>query len=220
MQKPTRHALAVLLPLIFVMPLLLSCGGAGGGTTLDGGYLGNTPTLEGPLYVSDKEVFSQNVSDGTITFSMQPATDLATATVSGGNFSQTLSVPSGMTQTWDTIMETFAAYSVSDSLAEGFVINMIVYNETSPDKLDLTIWNANSTFTTVVFYAYTDRGVEITAAGAYTGPGRTIPGTCDMSLNLKAGWNRLVMTRAETATYTDTWRLGEAPADTLWASGW
>ena len=55
MLKRTRHALAVLLPLIFIMPVLLSCGGAGGGgTTLDGGYLGNTPTLEGPLYVGEK----------------------------------------------------------------------------------------------------------------------------------------------------------------------
>ena len=227
MLKQTRHALAVLLPLIFIMPVLLSCGGAGGGgTTLDGGYLGNTLSLSGPIWLANgKEgAFQPGDGDGTMTFSMQGSSsvDLVTTAVSGADFSQALSAPTaGVLSLWISVMEGLPSPYVSDESANGIVLNTIVFHVDDP-KVDRSIYLANLEFTTLVFYVYSDRAVSSSAYGIYKEPAGTDTDTCDMSMSLKAGWNRVIMTRTGPVLgpYTDTWRVGEAPSDVRWAYGW
>jgi hypothetical protein len=204
------------------MPMLVSCGDATPETSGDGGYLGNSLSLKGPIHYTGKGTFEAGVGDGTITFSqMSPSVDLVTTAVSSADFSQTQNAPgAGLTSLWATIMGGLPSFTVSDTSAKGFVINTIVFHRTSPSVDNLNIYKANYAFTTVVFYAYSDKDVTITASGTYNGPGGTSSDTCDMNFSLKTGWNRVILSRTGAGPYSDTWRIGEEPSGVYWAYGW
>ncbi len=188
----------------------------------DGGFLGASFTIPGPLqYAAGKVDFEPSAFGGTIDFSMQgSAVALASATVTSGEFSVQINAPGAAeTSPWNTVLPSSGTLTVSDATAEGYVINTVTFHETDPDKNDLGVFCANFALTTLVYFAYTDKDVHVTATGSYTGP--LGAATMDMDFSLKVGWNRIVMTRTGTSgSYADTYRIGEAPADVHWAYGW
>jgi hypothetical protein len=106
--------------------------------------------------------------------------------------------------------------SISDSSAVGYVINSTTFHQTSPLTVDSAVDCSSFHYTTFVYLSYTDKDVDISGTGLYTGPYESAQGTCVMNLSLKAGWNRVVMTRTGSSSYTDTFSVGEAPSDTCW----
>jgi hypothetical protein len=185
------------------------------------GFLGGTITLSGPLYYADKEGLLPSPGSGTIDFgSTSPDVVLTTATVTSGAFSVELGVPA-TTAAWSSILPPIGL-TISDPTAQGFVINDIMFHRSDPIA-DIRAEYANETLTTLVYLSYTDKDVDISGSGTYTGPaGGTASDTCIMDFSLKAGWNSIVMTRAGPAgvgPYTDTYKNGGVPSDVFWTYG-
>jgi hypothetical protein len=212
-----RLRFAVAAALLGIVLVLGSCELFGGGA----GFLGDSFTLEGQICVPDKEGPPVAVTwGGDLTFKMMyPAVDLAATAVTGGAFSVEVGTPNpGDLALWVNMLPdvTPTPLTISDGTAKGCTINQIVLNVTTGGTFFGPVTRSNEAQTIQVYWTYTDKDVKVTGTGTYTGPGGTGSDVVNMDLDLKAGWNRIIMTRTGTTSYTDTWTVGDEPAGVYW----
>lgn len=203
--------------LLGIVLVLGSCDLFGGGP----GHLGDSFTLAGQVYTPDKEGPPVAVTwGGDVTFKMAyPAVELAATSVAGGAFSVEVGTPDpGDLASWVNMLPavTPTPLTISDGTAVGCTINQIVLNVTTDGTFSGPVTRSNEAQTIQVYWAYTDKDVQVTGTGTYTGPGGTSSDTVTMDLSLKAGWNRIIMTRTGTASYTDTYTVDEEPEGLYW----
>lgn len=203
-----------------ILLVLGSCELTGSG---DDGYLGGSFTLSEQLQYADKDGFEPSSFSGTIDFGMSGAAAPAfTATVTSGSLSVDFDAPVD-TENWADIvlgMSITGTWDVDDALAEGYVVNDVTFHETSPDVNDLNVLCTDFDLATFVYLVYSDTDVRVTASGTYSAPPNGTDGsTIDMDLALKAGWNRVVLTRTGSGPYTDTYRVAGEPSGVSWAYG-
>jgi len=112
-------------------------------------------------------------------------------------------MPSGI-----TVSTTNVKYFSIDSIYDQSIINSDTYN-VSQGKLD-------GTQISYVLYFYVDKDVNITGKFADIDDGYTYIN--NYAMNLKAGWNSVIITEKQTETYTyqRTYKTGTPPAGFHW----
>lgn len=196
--------------------LLGSCDlGAGSG---DGGYLGDTFDVSGPLRFRGKDTFDTPDIDGFLEFACASTTFSETAVVDGGAYTVSFGIPDPTdTEPWANLLPPVTpALSISDATAEGLVLNDVLFDRTDPPDDDILVVCSNYDIDVVVWYVYTDKDVTITGSGSYAGPLGT--DTIDIDVSLKAGWNRIIMTIPGSGS-TAVYRLGSMPSGVYWTYG-
>jgi hypothetical protein len=205
-----------------ILLVLGSCELTGGG---DDGLLGGSFALSEQLQHADKDGFEPSNYSGTIDFGMAGTAGPAfTATVTTGSFSVDFGVPAETLNWYDDIllgMSISGSLGVNNSLAEGYVVNDVVFHITDLDPdVDVAVLCTDYDLATFVYLAYSDTDVNVTASGTYSAPPNGTDGsTIDMDLELKAGWNRVVLTRTGSGPYSDTYRVAGEPSSVSWAYG-
>ncbi len=194
----------------------VSCDLAGGSG--DGGYLGDSFEVSGPLYLRDKGDFETPDTDGTLEFACISTTFSESAVVDGGAYSISFGIPDpAETALWVDILPTVTptALTISDPTAKAAILNNVLYDRVTPAvDNDIMVLCTNYDIDIVVWYVYTDKDVTITGTGDYTGAlGTTY---IDMDVSLQAGWNRIIMTITGT---TAEYRLGSMPSGVYWTYG-
>lgn len=202
--------------IVLSIVLIVSCDLTGGSG--DGGYLGDTFDVSGPLRYRDKEGdFDTPDTDGFLEFACTSTTFSETAVVTGGAYSISFGIPDPTdTEPWTDLLPpvTPTALTISDATAKGLVLNNVLFDRTDPPDEDILVLCSNFDIDIVIWYVYTDKDVTITGSGTYTGPQDT--DTIDMDVTLQAGWNRIIMTVSGT---TAVYRLGSMPSGVYWTYG-
>ena len=135
----------------------------------DGGYLGSSLTLSGPLYYLDKGGPTVSPADGTLEFAMGGGAVIGTAAVTDGAFTVTFAAPDAAdTAVWSSILP--IAATISAPAAKGYVITDVLFDRTDPVAVDIPVMNINYALTSFVFLLYTDTDVTITGTGTYDSP--------------------------------------------------
>jgi hypothetical protein len=208
MSRRVRRGLAAAACVVAAVLVLGSC---------SLGFLGDSFTLEGQVYTLDKDdQLVPATYNGTISFLMNgKAVDLATGTVTNGVFSPVVIPvpPSDQMEKWsDVLPPVTPPLSISDGGIEGYVVNTIIVH----DSIDFDVMRTNTEVLVVAWYLYTEADVEMSGTGAYNSP-LGDPATVVMDVKLKAGWNRVILTRTgTTGSFTDTWTTGAEPHGLSW----
>lgn len=187
------------------------------------GFLGDTMTLSGPLRYTEKTGFVIAAASGTIEFGSNASPAIAaTATVTNGEFTVGVGAPdSANLSAWGSLLPP-GSWTISDAAAKGYALNEVVFHRTTPSVADINVLYTNFTLTTFVYFLYTDTDVSIAGSATYSAPPNDTPGsTMIMDIDLKAGWNRVVLTRTgpESGPYSDTYSLAEVPDGAYLAYG-
>lgn len=202
--------------IVLSIVLIVSCDlGAGSG---DGGYLGDTFDVTGPLRFRDKGDFETPDTDGSLEFACASTTFSETVVVDGGVYTVSFGIPDPTdTEPWADLLPpvTPTALTISDPTAEGCILNNVLYDRVTPAvDDDILVLCSNYDIDIVVWYVFTDKDVTITGSGSYAGPLGT--DTIDIDVSLQAGWNRIIMTVTGT---TAVYRLGSMPSGVYWTYG-
>lgn len=180
------------------------------------GFLGDSFTIDIPVYEDTGTLFPWDYENADATLSMMDSTATSTALfpaiINDGNLIADITAPdSSKLKAWDVIIPLTPA--ISDSSALGCVINTIAV-EGFPGSISYR----NLEKTTYVFWTYSNKDVNVTASGDYQGPGN-VGATMSMDIDLKKGWNLIILNRAHKAgikgepEFTDTYTVGDLPAE-------